>query len=58
MTSVADLDAHMRALESVCHRFLVAHSIAILRVSLGAVFLAFGALKFFPGVSPAQNLVK
>lgn len=58
MTSVADLDARMRALESVCHRFLVAHSIAILRVSLGAVFLAFGALKFFPGVSPAQNLVK
>lgn len=27
-----------------------------LRVSLGVVFLWFGALKFFPGLSPAQDL--
>lgn len=47
-----------REIEITCQRFLVAHSIAILRVSLGAVFLAFGALKFFPGVSPAQGLVE
>jgi uncharacterized membrane protein YkgB len=32
-------------------------SIDILRVSLGLVFLAFGALKFFPGASPAEALV-
>jgi putative oxidoreductase len=32
------------------------HSIDILRVALGAVFLGFGALKFFPGVSPAEGL--
>lgn len=32
-------------------------SIDILRVSLGAVFLAFGALKFVPGLSPAEDLV-
>ena len=44
--------------EAACHRWLVAHSIAILRVSLGAIFLGFGALKFFPGVSPAQGLVE
>jgi len=44
--------------EDACHRWLVAHSIAILRISLGAVFLGFGALKFFPGVSPAQGLVE
>ncbi|MEO6062613.1 MAG: DoxX family membrane protein [Thermoflexales bacterium] len=30
--------------------------IALLRVSLGVVFLWFGALKFFPGLSPAQDL--
>lgn len=47
-----------REIELVCQRFLVAHSIAILRVTLGAVFLAFGALKLFPGVSPAQSLVE
>jgi len=56
--SLQRADARLRAIEAACHRFLVAYSIAILRVSLGAVFLAFGALKFFPGVSPAQNLVE
>ncbi|MEA2155553.1 MAG: hypothetical protein QOE11_1693, partial [Solirubrobacteraceae bacterium] len=49
---------HLRALESVCQRWLLAHSIAVLRISLGAVFLGFGVLKFFPGVSPAQGLVE
>ncbi len=29
---------------------------ALLRISLGAVFLGFGLLEFFPGVSPAQDL--
>ncbi|GAA4439026.1 hypothetical protein GCM10023170_010080 [Phytohabitans houttuyneae] len=33
------------------------HSIDLLRVSLGMVFLGFGALKFFPGASPAEDLV-
>ncbi len=36
--------------------WLNAHSIAILRVSLGLTFLAFGALKFVPGLSPAEDL--
>lgn len=30
--------------------------IPLLRVSLGVVFLWFGVLKFFPGLSPAQDL--
>jgi len=30
--------------------------IPVLRVGLGVVFLWFGALKFFPGMSPAQDL--
>lgn len=33
-------------------------SITLLRISLGLVFLAFGVLKFFPGVSPAEGLAK
>jgi len=32
------------------------HGITLLRVSLGVVFLWFGVLKFFPGLSPAQSL--
>jgi putative oxidoreductase len=38
--------------------WLAKHSIGILRVSLGMVFLAFGVLKFFPDASPAQALVE
>ena len=33
-------------------------SIFLLRLSLGLVFLGFGALKFFPGLSPAEELAK
>jgi len=44
------------ALENVVHRMLVRHSIAALRISVGAVFLGFGVPKYFPGVSPAEGL--
>lgn len=37
-------------------RWTVAHSLAVLRVSLGSIFILFGILKFFPDVSPAQEL--
>jgi uncharacterized membrane protein YkgB len=36
--------------------WLSRHSITVLRVSLGVVFLGFGILKFFPGASPAEDL--
>jgi putative oxidoreductase len=36
---------------------LARHSVGVLRVSLGLVFLGFGVLKFFPGMSPAEGLV-
>ncbi len=32
------------------------HGVVYLRVSLGIVFFWFGVLKFFPGLSPAQDL--
>jgi putative oxidoreductase len=35
---------------------LTARSIPALRVSLGLVFLVFGAFKFIPGFSPAEDL--
>ena len=38
------------------HGALVRHGISALRITVGAVFLGFGFLKFFPGVSPAQDL--
>jgi putative oxidoreductase len=37
---------------------LARHSITALRISLGLVFLGFGLLKFFDGMSPAAELVQ
>ena len=36
--------------------FLTAHSITILRVSLGVVFLAFASFKYVSGASPAEDI--
>jgi len=43
-------------IEEKLHGVLVRHAINALRVTVGAIFLGFGILKFFPGVSPAQGL--
>ncbi len=43
-------------METSATQWLVNHSLTVLRVSLGAIFFAFGVLKFFPGLSPAQEL--
>jgi putative oxidoreductase len=44
------------AIEDKLHSALVRDSITALRLAVGAVFLGFGVLKFFPDVSPAQDL--
>ena len=33
--------------------WMARHGLRLLRISLGIVFLWFGVLKFFPGLSPA-----
>lgn len=37
-------------------QWMARHGVVALRVSLGIVFFWFGVLKFFPGLSPAQDL--
>lgn len=37
-------------------RWMARHGLPLLRVSLGVVFFWFGALKFFPDLSPAEDL--
>lgn len=37
-------------------RWMARYGVVLLRVSLGLVFFWFGVLKFFPGLSPAQDL--
>ena len=43
-------------LDTSINKWLVAHSISILRISMGIVFLGFGVLKFFSGISPIEVL--
>ncbi|MEZ7884696.1 hypothetical protein SDC9_78907 [bioreactor metagenome] len=37
-------------------RWMAKHSLSLLRVSIGIIFFWFGVLKFFDGLSPAQDL--
>jgi uncharacterized membrane protein YphA (DoxX/SURF4 family) len=37
-------------------RWMARYGILLLRISMGIVFFWFGVLKFFPGLSPAQDL--
>jgi uncharacterized membrane protein YkgB len=39
-------------------RWMARYSLGILRLGLGLVFVWFGALKLFPGLSPAEELVR
>jgi uncharacterized membrane protein YphA (DoxX/SURF4 family) len=53
------VNASVRAFDRVDRaltRWMAANGITFLRLSLGIVFLWFGILKFFPGLSPAQDL--
>lgn len=53
---MTDTGERFRALDRQLTGWMAAHGISLLRISLGLVFLWFGVLKFFPGLSPAQDL--
>ena len=48
--------ARFDAIDARITHWMASHGMRLLRVSLGVVFLWFGALKFFPGLSPASDL--
>lgn len=43
-------------IDTSINRWLVNNSILLLRISMGLVFIGFGVLKFFIGVSPIESL--
>jgi len=45
------------SLTAAIRRWLQRYSVALLRISMGAVIFGFGILKYFPGVSPAEDLI-
>jgi uncharacterized membrane protein YphA (DoxX/SURF4 family) len=53
---VDDLRRRFERIDVRLTNWMARRGVVLLRLSLGAVFLWFGALKFFPGLSPAQDL--
>lgn len=52
------LDRRFEAIDTRITRWMARHGILLLRIALGVVFIWFGTLKFFPGLSPAEDLVR
>ncbi|OFX20899.1 MAG: hypothetical protein A2V77_24640 [Anaeromyxobacter sp. RBG_16_69_14] len=52
------LNRVLNRVEEKTTAWVARHGMALLRVSVGIVFLWFGALKFFPGLSPAEDLAE
>jgi uncharacterized membrane protein YphA (DoxX/SURF4 family) len=51
-----NLRSNYSRIDAALTEWMATNGIRLLRLSLGLVFVWFGALKFFPGLSPAQTL--
>lgn len=56
MQDVSRFQIWLDRLDRSIVRWLARYSLPFLRIGLGIVFLWFGVLKFFPGLSPAMDL--
>jgi uncharacterized membrane protein YphA (DoxX/SURF4 family) len=56
MKAHSDFFSRFETLDSNMNKWLVANSIFLLRICMGIVFLGFGFLKFFNGLSPIESL--
>lgn len=45
-------------LDKLVTRFLARHSLTLLRISIGVVYIWFGALKLVPGLSPIESFIR
>lgn len=54
----ATIEARFDLVDSAITRWMAQYGMIILRVGLGIVFFWFGALKLFPDLSPAEDLVR
>lgn len=51
-----NLESRLAHVDEVATKWMARNGVLFLRLSLGIVFMWFGALKFFPGLSPAEDL--
>ena len=52
------VDRYFKNIDKSLINWMASTGIKFLRIGLGIVFLWFGILKFFPGLSPAEELVR
>lgn len=52
------LNTRLTSADKRVTRLLARHSLLLLRISIGIVFVWFGALKLIPGMSPAEPLIR
>lgn len=53
-----ELQHHLDSVDEFIISRMARYGLPVLRIGLGIVYLWFGALKFFPGLSPAEDLVR
>jgi len=53
-----DFSARFDRLDRAITRWMARYGLLVLRIGLGIVFFWFGALKLFPDLSPAEDLVR
>jgi uncharacterized membrane protein YkgB len=58
MINLQKLQSNFDRIDLRITSWMASYSIDILRFGLGVIFIWFGALKFFPGLSPAEELVR
>lgn len=54
----ASLAERFDRLDRAITHWMARHGMRIMRIGLGIIFFWFGALKLFPGLSPAEDLVR
>ena len=58
MENTQNLQSKFDRIDLRITRWMARYSLDVLRFALGVIFIWFGALKFFPGLSPAEELVR
>jgi len=58
MENIQTLHARFDPIDRRITHWMARYSLDVLRLGLGVIFVWFGALKLFPGVSPAEELVR
>jgi len=56
VSSMKNSASRLDLLDRTVSAYMARYGITLLRISVGVVFLWFGFLKFFPGLSPAEGL--